>query len=170
MNKNVGKFTNAELMSSFCDRLLKSGSEKLSESEIDASLTKIVKLFSYLDDKDLFGEIYRNQLAKRMLNNKSASDDLEKTMISKLKHDVGAQFTSKMEGMINDLATGLEHKKKFEEYAAKQDEKEKSAVNFSVQVLTTGNWPTYKAPEITLPAEMMKCVQVSPHDSILAQN
>ena len=41
--------------------------------------------------------VFRNQLAKRLLNQKSASDDLEKSMISKLKAQVGSQFTSKME-------------------------------------------------------------------------
>jgi len=119
-------------MSSFCDRLLKSGGDKMSEAETEAYLTKLVKLFSYLEDKDLFGEIFRNQLAKRLLNSKSASDDMEKTMISKLKADVGAQFTSKMEGMMNDLTTGLEHKKKFDDFHSKCEKT--SPINFSVQV------------------------------------
>lgn len=32
-------------------------------------------------------------------------------MIGKLKHRCGAQFTGKMEGMMNDLAVGLDHQK-----------------------------------------------------------
>ncbi|KAH8071450.1 hypothetical protein JL721_4429 [Aureococcus anophagefferens] len=63
-NRDVGKFTNAELMSSFCDRILKSGGEKLSDEDVESYLEKTVQLFSYLTDKDLFAEIYRNQLAK----------------------------------------------------------------------------------------------------------
>ena len=35
--------------------------------------------------QDFFAEIYRNQLAKRLLNNRSTSDDAERSMISKLK-------------------------------------------------------------------------------------
>jgi cullin 1 len=50
----------------------------------------------YLHDKDLFAEIYRNQLAKRLLNQRSSSDDWEKLMIGKLKHRCGAQFTGKV--------------------------------------------------------------------------
>eukprot|EP00970_Alexandrium_tamarense_P010228 scaffold2048_cov204-Alexandrium_tamarense.AAC.49 len=65
-------FSNAELMSTFCDRVLKSGGEKLSETEVEQSLDRIVQLFSFLTDKDLFAEIYRNQLAKRLLNQRSA--------------------------------------------------------------------------------------------------
>ena len=91
-----GKHTNAELMSSFCDRILKSGGEKLGDEDVEAFLEKTVQLFSYLTDKDLFAEIYRNQLAKRLLNQRSASDDAERLMIGKLKLRCGSQFTGKM--------------------------------------------------------------------------
>ena len=95
-NRDVGKHTNAELMSSFCDRILKSGGEKLGDEDVEAFLEKTVQLFSYLTDKDLFAEIYRNQLAKRLLNQRSASDDAERLMIGKLKLRCGSQFTGKM--------------------------------------------------------------------------
>jgi cullin 3 len=39
-------------------------------------------------------------LARRLLNQKLASDDSEKMMISKLKSECGCQFTSKLEGMF----------------------------------------------------------------------
>lgn len=64
MNRSVGSYTNAELLSTFSDRILKAGGEKMSETEVDSSLDKLVELFSYLDDKDFFGEVFRNQLAK----------------------------------------------------------------------------------------------------------
>jgi cullin 1 len=79
-------------------------------------------LFSYLTDKDLFSEIYRNQLAKRLLNQRSASDDAERLMIAKLKLRCGAQFTSKMEGMLNDLAIGNDHQTAFESYVKENEE------------------------------------------------
>ena len=79
----------------YCDRLLKTGGDKLSEVQLEEHLSKIVALFSYINDKDLFSEIYRNLLAKRLLNARSASDDAEKSMVTKLKHKCGAQFTGK---------------------------------------------------------------------------
>ena len=48
-------------------------------------------------DKDFFGEIHKNFLAKRLLNNRSKSDDLEKSMIGHLKIECGAQFTQPLE-------------------------------------------------------------------------
>ena len=63
VNKDVGRFKTADLLSSFVDRLLKTGSnEKLSDEEIEDYLEKSVQMFSYLTDKDVFAEIYRNQL------------------------------------------------------------------------------------------------------------
>lgn len=156
VNKNVGQFTNAELMSTFCDRILKSGGEKLSEAEVEESLDRIVQLFSYLTDKDLFAEIYRNQLAKRLLNQRSTSDDSEKLMIAKLKVQCGTQFTSKMEGMLADLAVGSQQRQEFDQRMRQVDTK----LDFSVQVLTTGFWPTYKSPDVTLTDEMSKCMNV----------
>lgn len=42
-------------------------------------------LFRYLQEKDVFERYYKQHLAKRLLLNKSLSDDSEKNMISKLK-------------------------------------------------------------------------------------
>ena len=58
---------------------------KLSEEETEVYLEKTVQIFAYLTDKDLFADIYRNLLAKRLLNQRSASDDMEKLIIGKLK-------------------------------------------------------------------------------------
>mmetsp|Transcript_18871 Transcript_18871/g.23751 ORF Transcript_18871/g.23751 Transcript_18871/m.23751 type:complete len:742 (+) Transcript_18871:80-2305(+) len=159
VNRDVGKTKNADLMSSFCDRILKTGGEKLSDEQVEEYLEKVVQLFSYLTDKDLFAEIYRSQLAKRLLNQRSASDDAERLMIGKLKLRCGSQFTGKMEGMMNDLAIGSDHQSDFEKHLKDKDFN-LNRVEFSVQVLTTGYWPTYKSFDVNLPPEMIRCTQV----------
>mmetsp|Transcript_3656 Transcript_3656/g.10804 ORF Transcript_3656/g.10804 Transcript_3656/m.10804 type:complete len:745 (-) Transcript_3656:39-2273(-) len=158
-NRDVGKHTNAELMSSFCDRILKSGGEKLSDEDVEAFLEKTVQLFSYLTDKDLFAEIYRNQLAKRLLNQRSASDDAERLMIGKLKLRCGSQFTGKMEGMLNDLAIGVDHQADFDAFV-KGEKQDVGKLDFSVQVLTTGYWPSFASIDAHLPPEIVKCTTV----------
>ncbi|CAN0366900.1 unnamed protein product [Ectocarpus sp. 8 AP-2014] len=137
VNRDVGKFKNADLMCSFCDRILKTGGEKLGDAEVEEYLAKVVQLFSYLTDKDLFAEIYRNQLARRLLNSRSASDDMERLMIGKLKLKCGSQFTSKMEGMMNDLAIGGDHEAAFSAYLKDGQETRKidvAKIDFNVQV------------------------------------
>ena len=76
MNNDVGNHSNAEMLAAYCDRFLKTG-ERLTEEQVELQLEKVVQLFTYLQDKDLFAEIYRNLLAKRLLNKRSASDDAE---------------------------------------------------------------------------------------------
>jgi cullin 1 len=77
-------------------------------------------------------------------------------MIGKLKLQCGTQFTSRMEGMLGDLAVGQQQRQEFEARMREVDTK----IDFSVQVLTTGFWPTYKSPEVTLTGEMDQCMQV----------
>ena len=66
-------------------------------------------LLRFLQEKDAFEEYYKRHLARRLLNQKSASDDTEKTMISKLKSECGCQFTSKLEGMFKVSSVGAEN-------------------------------------------------------------
>uniref|UniRef100_A0A7S2JV95 Cullin family profile domain-containing protein n=1 Tax=Leptocylindrus danicus TaxID=163516 RepID=A0A7S2JV95_9STRA len=157
VNRKTGKYSNAELMSGYCDRILKSGGgEKLSESEVEGKLDRIVQLFSYLTEKDLFAEIYRTQLSKRLLTGRSLSDDSEKFMIAKLKLQCGTQFTSKMEGMLGDLAVGSDYRSEFD--ARMRQDNFSTKLDFSVQVLTTGFWPSSKTVNVVPSTEMTKCM------------
>ena len=42
-------------------------------------------IFKYVDDKDVFQKFYHRLLAKRLVQQSSASDDAETTVISKLR-------------------------------------------------------------------------------------
>eukprot|EP00899_Mesostigma_viride_P014258 jgi/Mesvir1/22833/Mv20093-RA.1 len=159
-NKNVAGSSTAELLASFCDNLLKKGgSEKLSDEGIEETLDKVVKLLAYISDKDLFAEFYRKKLAHRLLFNKSSSEDHERSILSKLKQQCGTQFTSKMEGMVQDLTLGRENNARFKDYL-KDNPELAPGVDFSVTVLTTGNWPSYKVTDMNLPVEMVRCVEL----------
>uniref|UniRef100_A0A7S1TYF3 Cullin family profile domain-containing protein n=1 Tax=Phaeomonas parva TaxID=124430 RepID=A0A7S1TYF3_9STRA len=158
VNRDVGKYKTADLLSSYCDRILKTGGEKMSDEMVEENLSKLVQLFGYLTEKDLFAEIYRNQLSKRLLHQRSASDDWERTMITKLKIACGAQFTSKMEGMLNDLNIGGDASEAFAAHL--REGQIDTALDISVQVLTTGYWPSHTAVDIALPPEMARCVNI----------
>ena len=70
--------------------------EKLSDEAIEETLEKVVRLLAYISDKDLFAEFFRKKLARRLLNSNSASDEHERSILSRLKQQCGAQFTSKV--------------------------------------------------------------------------
>jgi len=46
----------------------------------------------------------REKLARRLLFDKSANGDHERSILTKLKQQCGGQFTSKMEGMVRNMA------------------------------------------------------------------
>lgn len=58
---------------------------KLTEQEVETILDKAMVLFRFMQEKDVFERYYKQHLARRLLTNKSVSDDSEKNMISKLK-------------------------------------------------------------------------------------
>ena len=157
-NKVVTGSTSAELLALFCDKLLQKGSsEKLSDEEVEMTLEKVVKLLAYISDKDLFGEFYRKKLSRRLLFDRSANDDHERSILTKLKTQCGAQFTSKMEGMVTDLQIAKDNQKEFEKWLD-DDETRKPKMEFAVTVLTTGFWPTYQVTELALPEECVGCI------------
>lgn len=104
-----------EILASYSDNFLRKGGMKISEDQLEPILEKIVHLFTHLVDKDVFVEVFRGFLAKRLLNDKSQSIDNEKVMISHIKMSCGPQFTKKLEGMLNDLNLANEESKRFME-------------------------------------------------------
>ncbi|CAI5526714.1 unnamed protein product [Closterium sp. Naga37s-1] len=97
----------AEYISLFIDDKLRKGLKGASEEEAEAVLDKVMMLFRFLHEKDVFEKYYKQHLAKRLLSGKTVSDDAERSFIVKLKTECGYQFTSKLEGMFLDMKTGV---------------------------------------------------------------
>lgn len=134
MNQNVKC---AHFLAIFTDELL-SGKVKESNDNIESVLDKVVGLFRFLSDKDVFESYAKQHLAKRLLNQKSISQDFERTMIAKLKNECGHQFTSKMEGMFKDMALSTDASQKFKASGLAMG----MDLEFNISVLTSGFWPS----------------------------
>ena len=144
------------------------GGIKLFENELNNRLDKLVKLFVYIHDKDIFLEFYRKQLAKRLLTGKSSSEYAEQQFISQLKLRCGAQFTSKLEGMIKDIGRSRDHQQSFNRYLSKYKKNSDNSNNykpfqyeFNCKVLTSGFWPNFNnnsTNNIMLPRSMKKVI------------
>ncbi|KAG5579959.1 hypothetical protein H5410_050586, partial [Solanum commersonii] len=106
---------------------------------------------------DLFAEFSRKKVSRRLLFDKSANDDHERLILTKLKQQCGGQFTSKLEGMLTDLTLAKENQNNFQEYLSNNSS---PGIDLTVTVLTSGFWPSYKSCDLSLPVEMAKCVQV----------
>ncbi|KAG8762296.1 hypothetical protein FRC11_010035 [Ceratobasidium sp. 423] len=92
-------------------------------------------------DKDVFREIYTRALAKRLLTRSTADDDMEKTLIVKLKADYDPEFSAG-DVMFRDLqqsATEMEdYRRRIENSAGDID------LCLNVMVLTHAKWPSFK--------------------------
>jgi len=161
MNQTIDKHLMAEFLASFCDRLLTNGAEKMSETETSWYINKSIDIFAYIHDKDVFGLLYKNQLGKRLLNKRSASNEMERHVVSKLKIKYGAQYTSKLECMLNDNNVSEEQVDEFRKYFKEMSHGTTCEnIDFGVQLLTQGNWPTYPNIPLKLPSNMQKCLDI----------
>lgn len=110
----------AEILASHIDKILRKGGMVCSEFSVEEMLDQQVALFAYLLDKDLFIEVYRNQLARRLLQEKSEDIEFEKMMITKLKLQCGMSTIKHLEGMIADLILTQEDIKLYENVQEQQ--------------------------------------------------
>ncbi|CAA7396077.1 unnamed protein product [Spirodela intermedia] len=142
-----------EFISLYVDDKFRRGLRGVSEEDVEAVLDKVMTLFRYLQEKDVFEKYYKQHLAKRLLYGKTVSDDAERSLIVKLKTECGYQFTSKLEGMFTDLKTSQDTMQGFSAGQGPEAAGEGPAI--VVQVLTTGSWPMQPSAACNLPAELL---------------
>ncbi|TVU28514.1 hypothetical protein EJB05_20033 [Eragrostis curvula] len=141
-----------EFISLYVDDKLRKGLKGATEEDVEVILDKVMMLFRYLQEKDVFEKYYKQHLAKRLLSGKTVSDDAERSMIVKLKTECGYQFTSKLEGMFTDMKTSQDT---MQDFYAKKAEELGDGPTLDVHILTTGSWPTQPSPPCNLPPEIL---------------
>lgn len=148
----------AELIAKYVDSKLRAGNKEATDEELEKMLDKIMIIFRFIYGKDVFEAFYKKDLAKRLLVGKSASVDAEKSMLSKLKHECGAAFTSKLEGMFKDMELSKDVMVQFKQHI--QCQNIPGNIELTVNILTMGYWPTYVPMEVHLPPEMVKLQEI----------
>lgn len=81
-------------------------------------LEKTITVFRFIAEKDVFERYYKAHLAKRLLFNRSTSDDAERGMLAKLKVECGYQFTQKLEGMFHDIKISGDTQEAYRQHVA----------------------------------------------------
>ena len=166
MKESFEDFLNADARAANClavyvDELLRVGLRGADERKVSMELDRVIVIFRYLSDKDVFEAYYKNHLAKRLLGNKSGNEEAERAMVSLLKAECGYQFTSKLEGMFNDMRISKETAEKYRSHkkslnnAVSNDSRDAEnggkPVDVEVSVLTTGYWPSQNVAPCILP-------------------
>lgn len=131
----------SEHLSLYLDEYLKKGAKGKTDSEVDANLDKGILLLQYIQDKDHFENYYKKHLSKRLLQKKSASMEIERQMISKMKMKVGNTFTQRLESMFKDMALSEDITKQYKAHVAELGDLDTTRIDLETSILTTTMWP-----------------------------
>jgi cullin 3 len=148
----------------YLDDQFKKDFKNLSETEVNDRLERVIKIFRYLQDKDVFEGFYKNSLSKRLLDARGQGatiilEEAEKLLVLKLKEECGFQFTQKLEVMFKDIKMSEDTMAEFRTTSLSKQ----LTFELSVKVLTTGNWPNEQKDMTgiiaSLPREISFCMQ-----------
>ncbi|VDN23890.1 unnamed protein product [Cylicostephanus goldi] len=168
------RFDEFLLMSFQRDKAFKNIIQAEFETFVNLNKNSPEYLSLYMDEKLRKG--FKTHMARRLLLDRSLSDDLERMMISKLKvmsdcicivccfcmcriTECGYQFTLRLENMYRDKELWSTHAAAFRE--VKEALPGENVIDISVRVLTAGVWPTQSAPVCILPPVCENAFNVS---------
>ncbi|KAI4258555.1 MAG: hypothetical protein LQ352_001190 [Teloschistes flavicans] len=122
------------------------------DAQIKEQLDQVLELFRFVHGKAVFEAFYKRDLARRLLLNRSASADAEKSMLTRLKSECGAGFTHNLEQMFKDMELAREE---VTSYKSMLDQLEgKPEIDLNVSVLSSAAWPSYPDIPLIIPRDV----------------
>ncbi|KAI9370792.1 Cullin family-domain-containing protein [Aspergillus egyptiacus] len=157
-----------EMIAKYVDKLLRGGwrlapqrdAENVpladEDAEINRQLDQVLDLFRFVHGKAVFEAFYKNDLARRLLMGRSASDDAEKSMLARLKTECGSSFTHNLESMFKDMEVARDE---MAAYSSIQRERQTPLpVDLHVSVLSASAWPSYPDVQVRIPPEISTAI------------
>lgn len=145
----------ATYIAQFADKELREGLKGADDAEVEKRLSAIINLFLCLHGRDAFIKQYQKELASRLLNKSSISQEFEEKMLQKLKMECGVNQVNKMTQMFKDIQLSKDLQAEF--CQSNGGSNLVQGVEFNVEVLTQGTWPQTETPPCTLPPALKAC-------------
>lgn len=123
------------------------------DAELDRQLDQALELFRFIQGKDVFEAFYKKDLARRLLMGRSASQDAERNMLSKLKSECGSSFTHNLEQMFKDMELAKDEMANYKDWLAGPG-LDKGGVDLSVSILSQAAWPSYPDVKMLVPPDV----------------
>ncbi|KAL8648946.1 MAG: hypothetical protein Q9210_004692 [Variospora velana] len=117
--------------------------------EINKQLDNVLELFRFVHGKAVFEAFYKRDLARRLLLNRSASADAEKSMLTRLTSECGAGFTHNLEQMFKDMELAREEVISYKSMLEERDSR--PTIDLNVSVLSASAWPSYPDVPLIIP-------------------
>ncbi|KAJ5098576.1 hypothetical protein N7532_005577 [Penicillium argentinense] len=150
-----------EMIAKHVDRLLKGGWKMPSsqqgatmadeDAEVDRQLDQALDLFRFVQGKAVFEAFYKNDLARRLLMGRSASNEAEKSMLIRLKKECGPNFTHNLESMFKDMEVARDEMNAYKNLQRERSRKDRAPVDLDVNVLSAASWPSYPDVPVRIP-------------------
>lgn len=126
---------------------------------LETHMDRFIRIFVYIEDKELFSDTFRHLMAKRLLG--TYQKNLESSFIEKLQDEMGPLYTSKLIGMLNDIGICDNASRKFEKHRSGNMGKVKSEpvpveeavspTESHIRVLNSLYWPKFKRDSLRVP-------------------
>jgi cullin-4 len=126
------------------------------DAELDRQLEQGIELFRFIEGKDVFEAFYKKDLARRLLMGRSASQDAERNMLTKLKSECGSNFTHNLEQMFKDQELSRDEMISYKQHLSNTS---KTTMDLQVSVLSAAAWPTYPDVKVNLPSEVARHIE-----------
>ena len=139
-----------EILASFLDKIMKKTDSNSTTSNLEVLIDDSVKLFKHIRNKDVFIENYRELLGKRLLSEKSTSNEDEKNYINKLLIIQGSNYVAKVDTMVKDIVLSQNSNAEFHEHT---NNEYKDII--IIKILST-NWKLALSGNIIIPEVMVK--------------
>lgn len=123
------------------------------DAELDRQLDSSLELFRFIEGKDAFEAFYKKDLARRLLMGRSASQDAERNMLTKLRGECGSNFTHNLEQMFKDQELAKDEMEAYKQHCQNTSD-DKDPVDLQVMILSAAAWPTYNDVRLNLPDEV----------------
>jgi hypothetical protein len=136
----------SEYLAKFLDFHLKRTSKStvgLNDEQLESKVKETIFLLKLVKAKDIFEEFYMRGLSRRLLLKKSASNEAEKIMVSRLRTECSNEFSTKTEAMLKDLSQSDVFMSEYKSMKGGEMEmlRKNQGVDASFHVLSSGSWP-----------------------------
>lgn len=146
-------------IANYTDFFMKVHVKKINNAkQIDDEIEDIADLIKVLPNKSTFLRRYSKLLSDRLIASKSANLIAEKTLVSKIRIELGASATCNLTTMFQDLDTSI---KTVDLFRKLEHRAVINGINFSCQVLQQASWQIDKNKfvNLNLTDSMNKCLK-----------
>ncbi|KAF8835962.1 putative SCF complex member Cullin 1 [Paxillus ammoniavirescens] len=133
----------AELLVTYVDDMLRRVVHRENDDDIEVTFSDVMVLFKYIEDKDVFRELYTQKFAQRQVDFVTApkSEQYEYSMISKLKAACGVEYTGKLQRMLKESTLSRDLTRRFGDQVQQYRGSGNQAVDLNILILGTNSWP-----------------------------